>query len=123
MNWYIYVLKNYANFSGRARRKEYWMYGLFNAIFYVTFSVLDALLGFVNYDNPFGILAPIYSLAVMVPGVAVGVRRLHDTGRSAWWFLLLLIPVFGWIALFVFTCLDSQVGENKYGANPKAEGK
>lgn len=123
MNWYLSVLKNYATFSGRARRKEYWMFTLFNAIFYVTLSVLDALLGLVNYDNPFGILAPIYSLAVMLPGIAVGIRRLHDTGRSAWWLAISLVPLIGIIVLMVFMCLDSQAGENKYGANPKAEGK
>jgi uncharacterized membrane protein YhaH (DUF805 family) len=113
MNWYIEVLKKYAVFSGRARRTEYWMFVLFN--FLIGFA-----LGFIEgfFGGP-GIIGMLYSLAVLIPGIAVGVRRLHDTNRSGWWLLIALIPLIGLIVLIVFFASDSQVEENKYGANPK----
>jgi uncharacterized membrane protein YhaH (DUF805 family) len=113
VNWYLAVLQNYAGFSGRARRTEYWMFALIN---FVIIAVLD-ILGL--YARFFTIIGLIYSLAVFIPSLAVGVRRLHDTGRSGWWLLLGLIPVIGTIILIVFMATDSQPGENQYGPNPK----
>jgi uncharacterized membrane protein YhaH (DUF805 family) len=118
MSWYIEVLKKYATFSGRARRKEYWMFVLFNIIFSIVATVIDNLLG-TTQESGYGILSSIYSLAVLVPGLAVSVRRLHDIGKSGWWLLIALIPLIGAIWLLVLTVTDSQPGDNEYGPNPK----
>lgn len=120
MNWYLNVLKNYATFTGRARRKEYWMFTLFNVIAVIILSILDGILGLVSYETGLGILSGLYSLAVLLPSLAVLVRRLHDTDRSGWWALIGLIPLIGTIVLLVFTCLDSKSGDNRFGAYPKA---
>ncbi len=114
MNWYLEVLKKYAVFSGRAQRKEYWMFLLFNLIITFVLYLIEGLVG-----GP-GIVGGLYSLAVLIPGIAVGVRRLHDTNRSGWWLLISLIPLIGTIVLIVFLVQDSQPGENRYGPNPKA---
>ncbi len=112
MEYYIGAWKKFADFTGRARRKEYWMFVLFNLIVSIICSVVDAALGTM-------FIGSIYSLAVLLPSLAVGARRLHDTGRSGWWQLLWFIPVIGWIVMIVFLVQDSQ-DENDYGANPKA---
>jgi uncharacterized membrane protein YhaH (DUF805 family) len=113
MNWYLDVLKKYAVFGGRARRKEYWMFILFNVIIAMVLGVVEALLG-----SP-GVLGMLYCLAVVIPSIAVAVRRLHDTDRSGWWFLIVLVPLIGSIVLIVFMVLDSTPGQNQYGENPK----
>ncbi len=113
MNWYLEVLKKYAVFSGRARRKEYWIFTLFNAIIALVLSGVESLFG-----SPGAILG-LYCLGVIIPGFAVLVRRLHDTNRSGWWFFISFIPLIGIIILFVFTVQDSQPNENQYGPNPK----
>ena len=113
MSWYLEVLKKYAVFSGRARRKEYWMFFLFNIIITFVLSIIEGILG-----SP-GIISAIYCLAVLIPGLAVFVRRLHDTNRSGWWFFIGLIPLIGAIVLLVFMVQDSTPGDNQYGANPK----
>jgi uncharacterized membrane protein YhaH (DUF805 family) len=120
MNWYLEVLKKYAVFSGRARRKEYWMFFLFNLIITVVLALIDSLMGTFSPQAGLGLLSGLYSLAVLIPSIAVTVRRLHDTGRSGWWILIGLIPIIGGIVLLIFMVLDSQPGENQYGPNPKA---
>jgi uncharacterized membrane protein YhaH (DUF805 family) len=113
MDWYLAVLKKYADFSGRARRKEYWMFALVNL-------VIAVVLGGVGMAaKPFTWLYILYVVGTFIPSLAVGVRRLHDTGRSGWNWLLLLIPLVGAIILIVFLCQDSAPGDNKYGPNPK----
>ena len=119
MNWYIEVLKKYAVFSGRARRKEYWFFVLFNVIIIVVLTVIDAATGTYDETVGAGILSGIYLLAIFIPSLAVAVRRLHDTGRSGWWNLIILIPLIGIIVLIVFLCLDGNPEENEYGASPK----
>ncbi len=124
MHYYIDVLKKYAVFSGRARRKEYWMFVLFNVIFAVIASILDGLLGTTikgatGTSFGFSFIYVLYILAVLIPSLAVGVRRLHDTGRSGWMMLVGLIPIIGAIWLFVLMVLGGNPGENKYGPNPK----
>ncbi len=119
MDWYIQVLKKYAVFSGRARRKEYWFFVLFNILISIALSMIDGVLGTTNADTGTGILGGIYSLAVLIPSIAVLVRRLHDTDRSGWWALIGLIPIIGWIVLLVFMVQDSHPGQNQYGPNPK----
>ena len=118
MNWYLEVLKKYAVFSGRARRKEYWLFVLFNIIFTIVASILDAVV-FGTAIGGLGPLYGLYALAILVPGLAVSVRRLHDVGKSGWFFLIVLIPIVGGIWLLVVMCRDSTPGENQYGANPK----
>ena len=113
MEWYLKVMKQYADFNGRARRKEYWMFVLFNVIATIILSAIDAAVG------SYGALTGIYALAVLIPSLAVGVRRLHDTGKSGWMLLVAFIPVIGSIWLLILLIMDSTPGENQYGANPK----
>ena len=114
MNWYLDVLKNkYALFSGRARRMEYWMFTLFNVIISFALGFIEGILG-----GP-GILGLIYGLAVLIPGIAVTIRRLHDTDRSGWWLLIIFVPIIGALVLLVFMILEGTPGENQYGPNPK----
>ena len=117
MNYYISVLQNYATFTGRARRAEYWMFTLVNIIIAVILSALVAI------ADVLSILYVLYSLAVFVPSIAVGVRRLHDIGKSGWFILLGFIPLVGAIILIIMFCMDSQPGDNEYGANPKETAK
>ncbi|MGF1756592.1 DUF805 domain-containing protein [Photobacterium sagamiensis] len=119
MNWYLHVLKNYAVFRGRAQRQEYWYFFLFNILISIAFSFVDTLLATPGIEEGAGVLGTIYSLAVLIPSIAVGVRRLHDTGRTGWWMLIGLIPLIGALVLIYFFVQDSQPGTNEYGANPK----
>lgn len=126
MHWYIDVLRNYVGFSGRARRKEYWMFTLINVI--ITTILYYIMMGTMTPPNELGeggslgigfYLYGLYTLAVMLPSLAVCVRRLHDTDRSGWWILLGIIPVIGAIVLLVFLCLEGTVGDNRFGSDPK----
>jgi uncharacterized membrane protein YhaH (DUF805 family) len=119
MQWYTEVLKKYVVFSGRARRKEFWMFTLFSAIISIILNIVDRVIG-TDSATGSGLLGSLYGLAVLLPTLAVGMRRLHDTDRSGWWLLLYLIPVLGWIVLIVFWATDGVVGQNKYGLDPKA---
>jgi uncharacterized membrane protein YhaH (DUF805 family) len=115
MSWYLKVLQNYVTFSGRARRKEYWMFALINIIISFALSMLargteSTALLYVSYA---------YTLAVLLPHLAVGVRRLHDTGRSGWWLLIALIPIIGAIWLIVLLAGAGNSGTNEYGDDPK----
>jgi len=113
MNYYLDVLKKYATFSGRARRKEYWMFVLINAIVVMAISLIEYAAG----TN--GIIGYIYGLALIIPMSAVTVRRLHDIGKSGFWYFICLIPLIGSIWLLVLLCTDSQPGQNQFGANLK----
>ena len=113
MKYWVGCWKKYATFSGRARRKEYWMFVLFNMLIAFGVNVVDAVLGME------GLLGGLYSLAVLIPGWAVFTRRMHDIGKSGWWWLIGLVPVVGAIVLLVFMCKDGQPGDNAYGPNPK----
>lgn len=119
MNWYLKCLKQYVDFSGRARRKEYWMFFLFNWIFSLILGIFDGVLGLSSADIGLGLLGSMYSLAVFLPGLAVSVRRLHDIGKSGWNFLFILIPIVGAIMLLVWLCTDSESNRNEWGENPK----
>jgi uncharacterized membrane protein YhaH (DUF805 family) len=115
VEWYLDVLRNYAEFSGRARRKEYWMFVLINAVVVIVLGLIDRVLFGANTP----VLSGLYSLGVLIPTLAVTFRRLHDTGRSAWWLLIGLIPLIGGIVLLVFYLLDSDPEPNAYGPSPK----
>lgn len=119
MNWYLEVLKKYAVFNGRARRKEYWFFFLFNIIINIILATIDGVTGSFNPEIGLGLLGGIYTLAVITPSVAVSMRRLHDIGRSGWWLLIAFIPFIGPIVLLVFMIKDSKPGQNQYGDNPK----
>jgi uncharacterized membrane protein YhaH (DUF805 family) len=118
MHWYLQVLKKYQVFKERARRKEYWMFVLFNIIISLILRLVEDLIGIYPKEG-IGVLEGLYGLVVLIPGIAVSVRRLHDTGRSGWWLLIGIVPIIGVIVLFVFMVQDSQPGENQYGPNPK----
>ncbi|MBT4937406.1 DUF805 domain-containing protein [Candidatus Peregrinibacteria bacterium] len=107
MDYYLSVLKKYAEFSGRASRAEYWYFVLFNFI-------ISVVIGYIS-----GFLSIIYALGVFLPSLAVAARRLHDTNRSAWWLLIALVPLLGVIVLLVFMVLESDSGKNNYGDKPK----
>jgi uncharacterized membrane protein YhaH (DUF805 family) len=120
LNWYLEVLKKYTVFSGRAGRPEYWYFVLFNIIVSIVLGILDGIFGTVNGDARIGLLGGIYSLAVLCPSIAVGIRRLHDTNRSGWWLLIALIPIVGAIILIVYLAQQSDSGANQYGTQPAA---
>ena len=119
MSWYLEALKKYAVFSGRARRTEFWYFVLFNIIVTIVLSVIDRLIGTFSGATNLGILSGIYSLAVLIPTLAVAVRRLHDTDRTGWWILIGLIPLIGTIVLLVFYLTPGTPGSNRYGPDPK----
>jgi uncharacterized membrane protein YhaH (DUF805 family) len=117
MNWYLDALKNkYATFSGRARRTEYWMFFLFYFLIALAIVFVEAFI------HAGGILGILFGLAMLVPSLAVTVRRLHDTSRTGWWILITLIPGIGAIILLIFMVLDSTPEGNDYGPNPKVAG-
>lgn len=117
MSYYLGVLKKYAVFKGRARRAEYWYFVLFNFIASIILSIIDGFI-MTSVEGGIGFLAAIYGLAVIIPSIAVAVRRLHDTGRSGWMLLLSFIPFIGIIWVIVLFILPSGPGSNKYGPNP-----
>jgi len=121
MNYFLDVIKNhYADFDGRARRSEYWYFVLFNTLGAIAIMLVTMVLGAMSdILGMVGSLAYMaYALGLLVPGIAVAVRRLHDTGKSGWWMLIALIPLAG-IVLIVFMCMDSDPGANAFGPNPK----
>tara|TARA_R110000796_G_scaffold251533_2_gene383226 strand:+ start:29431 stop:29817 length:387 start_codon:yes stop_codon:yes gene_type:complete len=119
MDWYLEVLRKYATFTGRARRKEYWFFTLFNLLIMLVLSIIDGMIGLYSTEAGLGILSGIYTLALLIPSLAVTVRRLHDIGRTGWWLLIAFIPLIGALILLIFTVLDSKPGSNQYGPDPK----
>ncbi|MFD6416420.1 DUF805 domain-containing protein [Streptomyces sp. NPDC060194] len=117
MNWYLAVLKNYAGFKGRARRKEYWMFNLINVVVALVLGgigfAIDPTVGMALYG--------VYLLGTLIPSLAVLIRRLHDTGRSGAWFFIGLVPFVGGIILLVFTATEGTRDHNAYGPDPKAQ--
>ncbi|QAA23343.1 DUF805 domain-containing protein [Sporolactobacillus terrae] len=114
MHWYVDVIKNYVGFSGRATRTEFWMFVLVNFFIAIFVELIDKFI-----LNGLRVFSTLYNLAVLIPALAVGARRLHDIGKTGWWQLIGIIPVLGWIVLIVYFCTDTQDKENSYGANPK----
>jgi uncharacterized membrane protein YhaH (DUF805 family) len=120
MSWYLQVLSKYATFTGPARRREYWVFSLLSIAIMIALLVVDVMLGMMNAEAGIGLLSGLYTLAIFVPSLAVGVRRLHDTGRSGWWMLLLLVPLVGSLWLLVLMLLDGERSPNQFGPDPKA---
>lgn len=114
IKYYKIVLKNYAKFDGRAGRAEYWYFVLCNLFVSIILGIISSIIG-----DKHSIISNLYSLALIIPSIAVAVRRLHDIGKSGWWWLLCLIPIIGWIWIIILLVKDSNPGENKYGQNPK----
>jgi len=120
MAWYFKVLMNYVGFGSRARRREFWGFALVHAVIIVLLVMVDSFLSGGANDG-YGVLSGLYWLATLLPTLAVGVRRLHDTGRSGLWILVGLVPILGWIVLVFLYLMDSEPGTNPYGPNPKLE--
>jgi len=121
MSWYLIVWQRAADFSGRSRRREYWIFNLFNAVVVMVLLLLAVL--FSDRNKPGAIPffpAFFYCFVVFVPSLSVTIRRLHDIGKSGWWYLIAFIPLIGGIFLFVFTLLDSEPDANQWGLDPKA---
>ena len=114
MHWYVDVLKNYVGFSGRARRQEFWMFFLFNLIICIVLAIIEGIIGLP------GVLNGLYELAILLPAIALSMRRLHDTDRSGWWLLIGFVPLIGAIVLLIFFCIEGTRGDNQYGPDPKA---
>jgi uncharacterized membrane protein YhaH (DUF805 family) len=125
MNWYLQPWRKYAVFSGRARRKEYWIFTFVNMIIWmILYAVLIAFMGFSmdSWSGSWGIgsiLIFLFYILTLIPTYAVMVRRLHDTGRSGWWFFINFVPLIGSLILLIILLSDSQAGNNQYGPNPK----
>ncbi len=119
MEWYLKVLKNYADFNGRARRKEYWMFTLFNFLICLVLEIAGIGLMKGGIGAIFLIAMGLYTLGILIPSLAVSVRRLHDTDRSGWWLLIALVPLVGGLILLVFMILEGTQGPNQYGSDPK----
>ena len=123
MHWYLKALKQYFDFTGRARRSEYWYFVLFNFIFFIVAAAFDAFYGYFleipDWETTWEFFYPLYALLTFIPALAVTVRRLHDTGHSGWWYFILLMPILGAIWLLVMLFQDSESKDNKWGPSPK----
>ncbi len=118
MNWYLKALSNYVGFTGRANRSEYWFFTLFNVLFSLALLFGDIAIGTFDEQSGAGVLSSLYGLAVLLPGLAVTTRRLHDTNKTGWYLLLGLIPCIGAIILLVFLVQEGTAGPNDYGSDP-----
>lgn len=129
MEWYLKVMRdNYANFNGRARRKEYWMYTLIFTVLLI--ALMTIMFSVLSFSDETGIetgpsvyltviLVIVFLFAHLIPSIALTVRRLHDTGKSGWWYLIVFVPYLGNFVIFIFTLIDGDREDNKYGSNPK----
>lgn len=122
MEWMMMPLQRYADFSGRSRRKEYWMFVLGVIIVAIVLSVIEGVLGLTGMIGPYGPLSALFLLAIIIPGIAVQVRRFHDQDKSGWFVLLGFIPIVGGLIVLVFMCLEGTRGPNQYGPDPKGHG-
>lgn len=119
MNEFMAVIKNYAGFSGRAGRREYWMFYLVYLVIYVALAIASAVLPG-TLGSAFGILVLVFAVGLLVPSIAVGIRRLHDSDRSGWWLLIVLIPVIGIFWLLYLMIIEGTPESNRFGSSPVA---
>ncbi|MEO1048983.1 MAG: DUF805 domain-containing protein [Bacteroidota bacterium] len=122
MHYYFQAFRKYADFAGRARRTEYWMFYLFNLIFSIVMIVIDGVVGTMASGSVLGVFTILYSLVTFLPSLAVAVRRLHDTNKSGWMLLVSFIPLIGSIWLLVLLATEGDRGNNDYGPDPKRLG-
>lgn len=121
MSWYIQALKRFADFKGRSRRKEYWIFALFNVIISIATTLIDYAFGTDSFVYYIGLFSMLYGLFVFIPFLAVSVRRLHDTGKTGWMLLIAIIPILGALWLLVLFATEGTRGTNMYGPDPKAK--
>ena len=121
MSWYIQALKRLADFKGRSRSKEYWMFALFNVLFSIITTIIDNAFGTDSFVYYLGVFSLLYGLFVFIPFLAVSVRRLHDTGKTGWMLLIAIIPILGALWLLVLFATEGTRGTNMYGPDPKAK--
>jgi uncharacterized membrane protein YhaH (DUF805 family) len=120
MSWFLKAVKNYAGFSGRSQRSEYWFFILFYFIITLVLVYVDGSVG--GLDQGYvGLFSGIFGLAMFIPSIAVSIRRLHDTDKTGWWILINFVPLIGGLIFLVFTVMDSTPGNNQYGPNPKEQ--
>jgi uncharacterized membrane protein YhaH (DUF805 family) len=126
MAWYLLAWQRATDFSGRSRRTEYWMFQLFNVLVGLALGLVAFAVGATSSEQDglkvFTICVGIFGLVSFIPALSITIRRLHDTGRSGWWYLIAFVPLIGGLILFVFTLLDSDPDRNEYGPNPKVPG-
>lgn len=120
MNWFLVVMKKYVVFSGRAHRREYWTFALVACSIAIALFVVDIVTGTYDREAGLGLATGIFLFATLLPSIAVGVRRLHDTGKSGWWWLISLIPLVGAFILLILCAQPGELGDNQYGPDPKA---
>src|SRR4051812_38312471 len=120
MHWYLQAWKKYGEFEGRSRRSEYWVFFLFNILAIIVLSFADLALGLYNEGVGFGFLSGLYCVGAFIPGLSLSVRRLHDTGRNGFWILIGMIPLVGFIVLFIIMAQDGNPMGNEYGPSPKS---
>jgi len=118
MDYFLGAYKKYADFTGRARRKEYWMFILFYLIAVIVLSIIDGVIGTFSMEAGAGLLSSIFLLGSLVPQIAITARRLHDINKSGWWQLLVIVPFIGAIVLFIFYILKGTDGDNRFGVDP-----
>jgi uncharacterized membrane protein YhaH (DUF805 family) len=124
MDWMLMPLRRYAEFSGRSQRKEYWMFFLFVILASIATGIVDGILGLnTMIAGMYGPFTSLLLLGTIIPSIAVGVRRLHDTDRSGWWYLIAFVPFVGAIVLLVFFVMDGTNGPNRFGPDPKNPGQ
>lgn len=120
MDLALQPFRKYFEFKGRARRKEYWLFYLFITVLILALTLLDSVLGLVDYEKGVGLFSGLFSLAIFIPSITVSVRRLHDINKSGWWYLILVVPLVGIIVFLIFACMPGTNGSNRFGADPKA---
>ncbi len=127
MAWYLLAWQRATDFSGRSRRTEYWMFQLFNLLAALVVGLVAFLFGFIVSEkdglNAFALCMGVFGVISFIPALSITIRRLHDIGRSGWWYLIAFVPLIGGLILFVFTLLDSDPDRNEYGPNPKVPGR
>lgn len=121
MEWFIYALQRFRDFEGRSRRREFWYFALFHFILSIGAAFLDNLFGFTDLGTESGPIQVLFILIMLIPAIAVSVRRLHDIDKSGFWYLLIFVPIIGWIWLLIFFLQEGTYGPNKYGPDPKEE--
>ncbi len=122
MEYYIEAFRRYFEFHGRSSRSEYWYFALFNIMIMIALGVMSSIIEEYFNLHSFFLINSVYFLAILIPSLAVAVRRMHDIGKSGWWLLVYFIPLVGGISLLVLLVIDSEYGRNKYGENPKGIG-